>query len=89
MWRRAGYLDPLPGHRHLLFDHRGHGRSDKPRELDAHVVSPRLSVVSAPYPPARAWTPPRRVEEGKTAIDSDGTGQLRRAIGEAGIRQQL
>ena len=36
MWETAGYLDALPGRRHLLFDHRGHGRSGKPTQLEAH-----------------------------------------------------
>jgi pimeloyl-ACP methyl ester carboxylesterase len=36
MWQSAGYLDALPGRRHLLFDHRGHGRSDHPQDLAAH-----------------------------------------------------
>lgn len=36
MWRTAGYLDQLPGRRHLLFDHRGHGSSDRPEVLEAH-----------------------------------------------------
>ena len=26
MWQRAGYIEGLPGYRHILFDHRGHGR---------------------------------------------------------------
>lgn len=51
MWARAGYLDELPRRRHLLFDHRGHGLSDKPRALDAHrleeYVADALGVIDA------------------------------------------
>lgn len=47
MWRRAGYLDALPGYRHLLFDHRGHGQSDKPTDLGAHRLSEYVADVLA------------------------------------------
>ncbi|HEX9907655.1 MAG TPA: alpha/beta hydrolase [Thermoplasmata archaeon] len=30
MWRLAGYLDELNGHRCILIDRRGHGLSEKP-----------------------------------------------------------
>jgi 3-oxoadipate enol-lactonase len=39
MWRDAGYADPLSAIRTcILFDHRGHGRSDQPRSAQAHAV---------------------------------------------------
>lgn len=36
MWRQAGYVEGLGGSRLVLMDHRGHGRSDRPREPDQH-----------------------------------------------------
>lgn len=39
MWERAGYLAGLPGYRHLLFDHRGHGRSQAPAGMAGHHMS--------------------------------------------------
>ena len=47
MWQTAGYLDQLPGRRHLLFDHRGHGRSDHPEELAAHRLEEYQADVLA------------------------------------------
>lgn len=47
MWERAGYLDALPGRRHLLFDHRGHGRSDKPDGVAAHRLDEYVADVVA------------------------------------------
>jgi pimeloyl-ACP methyl ester carboxylesterase len=39
MWRDAGYVDALSAIRTcILFDHRGHGRSDQPRPAHAHAV---------------------------------------------------
>jgi pimeloyl-ACP methyl ester carboxylesterase len=39
MWRDAGYADPLSVIRTcILFDHRGHGRSDQPPSTQAHAV---------------------------------------------------
>lgn len=39
MWRDAGYSDPLSAIcTCILFDHRGHGRSDQPRSVEAHAV---------------------------------------------------
>lgn len=39
MWRDAGYADPLSAIRScILFDHRGHGRSDQPRSAQAHAI---------------------------------------------------
>lgn len=47
MWERAGYCEALPGRRHLLFDHRGHGRSDRPTELEAHRLDEYAEDVCA------------------------------------------
>jgi pimeloyl-ACP methyl ester carboxylesterase len=47
MWKRAGYLDALPGRRHLVFDHRGHGRSDQPEGLAAHHFDEYIADVVA------------------------------------------
>jgi pimeloyl-ACP methyl ester carboxylesterase len=47
MWKTAGYLDALPGRRHVLFDHRGHGRSDQPQGLDAHRIDEYVQDVIA------------------------------------------
>jgi len=47
MWHLAGYLDRLAGYRHLVLDHRGHGRSDCPEELDAHRMGEYVADVVA------------------------------------------
>jgi pimeloyl-ACP methyl ester carboxylesterase len=47
MWRTAGYIDALPGYRHLLFDHRGHGRSGAPATIDGHHMSRYVEDVIA------------------------------------------
>jgi pimeloyl-ACP methyl ester carboxylesterase len=47
MWKAAGYLEALPGRRHLLFDHRGHGRSDQPKDLEAHRMDEYIADVIA------------------------------------------
>ena len=47
MWHSAGYLDALPGRRHLLYDHRGHGRSDQPVGLEAHRFDEYIADVIA------------------------------------------
>ena len=39
MWRDAGYVEPLSSsHQCILFDHRGHGQSDRPRRREAHTM---------------------------------------------------
>jgi len=47
MWRTAGYIAALPGYRHLLFDHRGHGRSAAPATIDGHHMSRYVEDVIA------------------------------------------
>jgi len=47
MWQTAGYLDALPGRRHLLLDHRGHGRSGQPKDLEAHRLDEYIADVIA------------------------------------------
>ncbi len=47
MWELAGYVDALPGHRHLLMDHRGHGRSESPADLAGHQLSRYVADVLA------------------------------------------
>jgi len=47
MWQTAGYLDALPGRRHLLLDHRGHGLSDQPEDLAAHRKDEYIADVIA------------------------------------------
>lgn len=47
MWQAAGYLDALPARRHLLFDHRGHGRSGQPKGLAAHRLDEYIADVIA------------------------------------------
>lgn len=47
MWATAGYLDALPGRRHVLLDHRGHGRSDQPQLLEAHRLGEYVADVIA------------------------------------------
>jgi len=47
MWDTAGYLAALPGYRHILFDHRGHGRSEGPTELAGHAMACYVDDVIA------------------------------------------
>jgi pimeloyl-ACP methyl ester carboxylesterase len=47
MWVDGGYLEALPGHRHVVIDHRGHGRSDSPRAADAHRLDEYVADVLA------------------------------------------
>jgi pimeloyl-ACP methyl ester carboxylesterase len=47
MWERAGYIAGLPGYRHILFDHRGHGRSQAPPEMAGHRMSCYVADVVA------------------------------------------
>ncbi len=46
-WRSTGYTDALKDDfRLILFDFRGHGRSDKPREISAYGPNPADDVVA-------------------------------------------
>lgn len=47
MWRAAGYTAGLDGYRRVLMDHRGHGRSDKPRDIEAHRMERYVADVIA------------------------------------------
>lgn len=47
MWERAGYLDAFAGRRHLLFDHRGHGRSGAPTSPDGYAMAQHVADVVA------------------------------------------
>lgn len=47
MWTGAGYPDRITGTRHILFDHRGHGRSSRPRDLDSHHIEEYVQDVMA------------------------------------------
>ena len=47
MWALAGYADALPGHRQILMDHRGHGRSGSPRGVEAHRMGEYVADVGA------------------------------------------
>lgn len=47
MWQRAGYLDALPGWRHVLLDHRGHGSSGEPEQVQDHRIGEYTADVAA------------------------------------------
>jgi pimeloyl-ACP methyl ester carboxylesterase len=48
VWDEAGYLEPLAGsYRCILFDHRGHGESDKPRGIEANHIDRYVDDVVA------------------------------------------
>lgn len=47
MWERAGYIAGLPDYRHILFDHRGHGRSQAPPDIAGHRMSCYVDDVIA------------------------------------------
>lgn len=47
MWRGAGYTTGLRGYRLILMDHRGHGRSDKPRDVELHRMERYVADVIA------------------------------------------
>jgi pimeloyl-ACP methyl ester carboxylesterase len=56
MWQHAGYV---AGFQCVLLDHRGHGKSDKPRELAAHrlehYVSDVVAVLDTLHVPSSAF----------------------------------
>jgi pimeloyl-ACP methyl ester carboxylesterase len=46
LWRAAGYIEPLAGsYKCILFDHRGHGESDKPAGSEANHVDRYVADV--------------------------------------------
>lgn len=48
LWRAAGYLEPLAkSYRCILFDHRGHGLSDRPRGAQANHIDRYVADVVA------------------------------------------
>lgn len=47
MWARAGYDEALGDYRRVVLDHRGHGRSDVPGDLDAYRVDEHVEDVRA------------------------------------------
>ncbi len=47
MWRQAGFLRGLEGFTSILLDHRGHGNSDRPIQLDLHRMEYYVSDVLA------------------------------------------
>ncbi|MHB1928825.1 MAG: hypothetical protein ACYCUG_05290 [Acidimicrobiales bacterium] len=58
MWVLAGYADHLADRRRLLVDHRGHGRSDRPRRREDHRMEEYVAdVVAVPTPAASSERP--------------------------------
>lgn len=51
MWEQGGYVAGLEGFQRILLDHRGHGRSGKPTEIEAHrkerYVADVIAVLDA------------------------------------------
>jgi pimeloyl-ACP methyl ester carboxylesterase len=48
LWRAAGYTEPLSKkYMCILFDHRGHGKSDRPREVAANHIDRFVDDVGA------------------------------------------
>lgn len=47
MWQAAGYPNLLPGYRHIMLDHRGHGASSRPGQLEQHRLSEYIADVQA------------------------------------------
>ena len=47
MWETTGYVRALPGYRHILFDHRAHGRSNAPPTIAGHRMSCYVDDVLA------------------------------------------
>lgn len=47
MWRAAGYVAGLDGYRSIVYDHRGHGRSQKPARLEDYAIERHVADVVA------------------------------------------
>ncbi|HEY5134331.1 MAG TPA: alpha/beta hydrolase [Candidatus Nanopelagicales bacterium] len=47
MWSLAQHTAALPAYRHLVLDHRGHGRSDRPTRLEEHRIEEYVADVLA------------------------------------------
>ncbi|GAA2058666.1 alpha/beta fold hydrolase [Williamsia deligens] len=47
VWRSFGYVDGLDGHRLVLPDFRGHGRSDKPHDVGSYAMDRLVGDVVA------------------------------------------
>ena len=48
LWRAAGYVEPLSrDYSCILFDHRGHGRSDHPASVDSNLIDRYVDDVAA------------------------------------------
>jgi pimeloyl-ACP methyl ester carboxylesterase len=47
MWQLAGYTQALSGYRHILLDHRGHGQSDCPANLEDHRLTEYVADLFA------------------------------------------
>lgn len=48
LWRAAGYIEPLEkSYRCILFDHRGHGQSDRPRGAESNHINRYVGDVVA------------------------------------------
>jgi pimeloyl-ACP methyl ester carboxylesterase len=47
MWKQGGYVEGLDGFRRILIDHRGHGRSDKPKGVENHLMERYVADVLA------------------------------------------
>ena len=49
MWELGGYIDGVPGFTHVLMDHRGHGRSEAPLDLEGHDMRRYVADVLAAF----------------------------------------
>lgn len=75
MWQLAGYTQMLSGYRHILMDHRGHGQSDCPPNLDEHRLTEYVADLFAILDASRI--------ERAVLIGYSGGGQVALACAEA------
>jgi len=47
MWEMAGYTEVITGCRQIVFDHRGHGRSGRPKDVESHRLGEYVADVIA------------------------------------------